>query len=297
MEKVSLYIPCYNAEKFIKECLGSVINQSYAIDEIIIVDDGSTDRSIEIADTYHVRIICHKENRGLAACRNTALKEAKNDFVASLDADCIASPQWLRLLMQCFISEDIVGAGGMLIERYHFTAADEWRSVHMPQRWGVEFMENPPFLYGNNAVFNKRFFAKLGFYNENLRVNYEDVDLSKRIYNCGFRLIYNPLAVVEHIKKDRIPSVMSSYRNWLYYKQMSLFHIDRFSRRIALQLGMIAEYAENSEIFFRKDLREKKYKLLSIDFIFTLYCVWLDLQESFKIIHLSGRKIPRICCL
>lgn len=286
MGKVSLYIPCYNSEKFIKECLDSVINQSYAIDEIIVMDDGSTDKTLEIANAYPVRIICHKENRGLAACRNTALKEARNDFVASLDADCVADPQWLRLLMQCFVNDDIAGAGGMLIERYNLTAADQWRSVHMPQHWGAEFMENPPFLYGNNTVFNKKLFAKFGLYNENLRINYEDVDLSGRIYNCGFRLIYNPVAVVEHLKKDSISSAMSSYRNWLYYKQMSLLHIDRFSRRIAMQFGMIAEYAENSEIFFRKDLREKKYKLLPIDLIFMPYCVWLDFQ-----------KISQICCL
>jgi glycosyltransferase involved in cell wall biosynthesis len=286
MEKVSLYIPCYNSEKFIEECLDSVTGQSYSLDEIIIIDDASADRTVEIASDYPVRIICNKKNEGLAACRNIALKEARNDFVACLDADCVADPQWLRLLMQCFVSDDIAAAGGRLIERYSLTAADKWRSTHMPQHWGTEFMENPPFLYGNNAVFNKRFFAKFGFYNENLRINYEDVDLSNRIYDCGLRLIYNPAAVVQHLKRDSISSVISSYRNWLYYKQRSLLHIDRFSRRIAMQFGMIAEYAENSEFFFRKDLREKEYKLLPIDLLFMPYCVWLDFK-----------KISQICCL
>jgi glycosyltransferase involved in cell wall biosynthesis len=290
MEKVSLYIPCYNAENSIKECLDSIINQSYAIDEIIIIDDGSNDRTVDIANAYPVRIIRHKENRGLAACRNTALKEAKNDFVASLDADCVAKPQWLKLLMQCFINDDIAGSAGMLIERYNLNAADRWRSIHMPQHWGVESIENPPFLYGNNTVFKKKAIAKSGFYNERLRINYEDVDLALRVYACGFRLIYNPKACVEHIKKDTIRSAIFTYRNWLYYKQISLLHIDRFSCRIAMHFGMIAEYAENSEIFFRKDLRGKNYKLLPIDILFIVYCIWLDLKQSFRTIHpLEGK--------
>lgn len=282
MEKVSLYIPCYNAENSIEECLDSVINQSYAIDEIIIIDDGSTDKTIKIANTYPVRIICHKENRGLAACRNTALKEAKNDFVASLDADCLASPQWLRLLMQCFISDDIAGVGGMLIERYNLTAADKWRSTHMPQHWGAEFIENPPFLYGSNNVFRKEAIEKVGFYSEKCRNNYEDVEISTRLYNCGFKFIYNPKASAEHLKIDTISSTLSSYWSWLHYKHISASHLSQPFSRLALAIGKVVEYTEISACFFREDLGEKNYKLLPIDFLLMFYCIWNDLKEGLR---------------
>lgn len=291
MEKVSLYIPCYNAERYIKECLDSVINQSYKIDEIMVIDDGSTDKTVDIAKNYPVRIISLKENKGLVACRNIAFKEAKNEFVAALDADCVASPQWLERLMECFLNDDIAGVGGILVERHTLSVADEWRSVHMAQQWGAELLENPPFLYGNNTVFKKKSVEKVGFYNERYRTNYEDIELSIRIYNCGLRLIYNPGAYAEHIKKDTASSVLSSYRNWVYYIHMNLNYVNQFSRRIAISLGRIAEYIDISVVFFREDLRAKNYRLLPLDSMFMLYSIWLELKELFKIFFLSGEKI------
>lgn len=282
MEKVSLYIPCYNAEKFIKKCLDSVINQSYAIDEIIIVDDGSTDKTIDILKNYPVRILAHGKNKGLAAARNTAFKEAKNEFVASLDADCIADVQWLQRLMECFVSDDIIGVGGMLKETNISNVADKWRSIHMVQHWGNEIINDPPFLYGNNTAFKKSCIEKVGFYHEVLKTNYEDVDLSMRIYDNGFRLIYNPLAFVEHIRTDTIRSIMTNYWERCYFYQKSLHDKKTVFQKIAAHLGNVSDYTEISEIFFQEDLNEKNYKLLLIDCLFIFYSLWLDLKHYFK---------------
>lgn len=282
MEKVSLYIPCYNAEKFINDCLQSVINQSYKIDEILVIDDGSSDRTIEIAKKYSVRIITHRKNKGLAATRNTAFKEAKNEFVVSLDADCIADAQWLQQLMECFVSDNIVGVGGMLKETNILSVADKWRSIHMAQHWGNEIINDPPFLYGNNAVFKKNCVERVGFYHKELKTNYEDVDLSMRLYNRGFRLIYNPRAFVEHIRKDTIWSIMINYWNRYHSYQKSLYDRKTVFKKIAAHLGNLAEYTEISEIFFQEDLNEKNYKLLPFDCMFAFYCLWLDLKHSFK---------------
>jgi len=262
MERVSLYIPCYNAKEYINECLHSVMVQSYKIDEVLVIDDGSDDNTIEIAKRYPVKIIRHDKNRGLAASRNTAFRVTKNEFVASLDADCVAGHNWLQQLMECFVSDDIMGVGGKLVERHNLTVADKWRSTHMSQQWGNQIVENPPFLFGSNTVFKKKVIEGVGFYNEKFRSNYEDVDISIRIYNSGFRLIYNSEAEVEHLRKDTIKSVLSTYWHWLHYKHMGGNYNNKISRRIAAMLGNIAEYFEISEDFFQEDLREKTYKLL-----------------------------------
>ncbi|MBU2257991.1 MAG: glycosyltransferase family 2 protein, partial [Candidatus Omnitrophica bacterium] len=94
MEKVTLYIPCFDAERTIKECLDSVIAQTYPINEIIIIDDGCQDKTMDIVSKYPVRVIKHDRNKGLAVARNTAFKECRNDFVAALDADCAAHSDW-----------------------------------------------------------------------------------------------------------------------------------------------------------------------------------------------------------
>ena len=220
MEKVSLYIPCYNARRYLKECLEGVLRQTCKIDEILVIDDGSTDGSLAIARNYPVRVIRHNRNKGLAAVRNTAFKESRNDLVAALDADCLADPEWLEGLMRCFDNKDIVGAGGRLLEKNTAGLADKWRLAHMKQDWGNDVVYDPLFLYGNNSVLRKSAVKKAGFYNERFKSNYEDIDLSSRIYACGSRMVYQPAALVEHLRQDTLRSILKGY--WVrqcYYRK------------------------------------------------------------------------------
>jgi glycosyltransferase involved in cell wall biosynthesis len=86
---VSVVIPVYNVERFIKTCLDSVLAQSYENLEVLVVDDGSPDQSISVVEQYNdqrLRIIRQK-NRGLAGARNTGIREARGDFIALLDSD------------------------------------------------------------------------------------------------------------------------------------------------------------------------------------------------------------------
>lgn len=88
---VSIVIPVYNTEKYIRQCLNSIINQTYENLEIIIVDDGSTDKSGKLCDeyaTYDSRItVFHTENHGLSAARNFALDRMSGEYVAFIDSD------------------------------------------------------------------------------------------------------------------------------------------------------------------------------------------------------------------
>jgi glycosyltransferase involved in cell wall biosynthesis len=86
---VSVVIPVYNAERFIKTCIDSVLRQSYENLEVLVIDDGGPDQSISIVEQYddqRLRII-RQENRGLAGARNTGIRVARGDFIAFLDAD------------------------------------------------------------------------------------------------------------------------------------------------------------------------------------------------------------------
>ena len=91
MNKVSIIIPIYNTEKYLKACLDSVKNQTHQNLEIILVDDGSTDDSGKIADTFaksdqRVKVI-HQKNAGQSAARNRGLKIATGDFISFIDSD------------------------------------------------------------------------------------------------------------------------------------------------------------------------------------------------------------------
>ena len=120
MTTVTLYIPCYNGEAFIAACIEGALSQTLPPDEILVIDDGSTDRSVELASGYpQVRVVQHETNKGLAVARNTALREARGDLLASLDPDCVAKPTWLQTLVAIMdASPKISGCSGMLVENF-----------------------------------------------------------------------------------------------------------------------------------------------------------------------------------
>ncbi len=88
---ISIIVPVYKVEKEIQRCLDSLVEQDYDNKEIILIDDGSPDKSGQICDeyssTYHCVRVIHQENMGLAAVRNLGLKEARGDFISFIDSD------------------------------------------------------------------------------------------------------------------------------------------------------------------------------------------------------------------
>ncbi len=106
MSIVSILIPCYNAEHWIAETIKSGLAQTWQNKEIIVVNDGSTDSSLEIAKCFESSIVkvINQENKGAGSARNRALQEAQGDFLQYLDADDLLSPQkiekQIRLLQQ-----------------------------------------------------------------------------------------------------------------------------------------------------------------------------------------------------
>lgn len=102
--KVSIIIPVYNVEKYIEECVESVINQSYTDIEVILVDDGSPDNCPSICDSFKQKdnriVVIHKKNGGLSSARNTGLREAHGEFVYFLDSDDKLYPESIALLIK-----------------------------------------------------------------------------------------------------------------------------------------------------------------------------------------------------
>ena len=99
---VSIITPCYNAEKFIAECIASVQKQTYSNWEMLIVDDCSTDHSVEFIETFQkndkrIKLIQLEVNSGAAISRNKAIEQAKGNYMAFLDADDMWMPSKLEL--------------------------------------------------------------------------------------------------------------------------------------------------------------------------------------------------------
>lgn len=111
MSKVSIIIPCYNGERTIKRCIESVLNQTYQNLEILFINDGSTDHSLEIAQQFSIkdkrlRILDMKENKGVSAARNFGLQIAKGEYVEFIDADDEMLPTMIETLLDALVSND-----------------------------------------------------------------------------------------------------------------------------------------------------------------------------------------------
>lgn len=94
MTKVSVIVPVYNSEKYLKRCLDSLLNQTLKELEIIVVNDGSTDNSLAIIQNYskYIKIINHQKNKGIGKSRNDALKIATSEYIGYVDSDDYISP-------------------------------------------------------------------------------------------------------------------------------------------------------------------------------------------------------------
>lgn len=104
---ISIVVPVYNVEKYLKKCLDSVISSSYKDWECILVDDGSKDNSGLICDEYvkkdsRFRVI-HKQNGGLSSARNAGMEVAKGKWLMFIDSDDFISPHRIQSLFQCSV--------------------------------------------------------------------------------------------------------------------------------------------------------------------------------------------------
>ena len=108
--KVSVVIPTYNYAKFISQAIDSVLNQTFTDYEIIVIDDGSSDRTLETLQTYGHKI-CYvtQSNKGLAAARNRGIKIARGELVVFLDADDWFLPEMLEDAVAVFANQPELG--------------------------------------------------------------------------------------------------------------------------------------------------------------------------------------------
>lgn len=212
MSSVSVYIPVYNGYKYIKKCLTALFGQGYDFCDVIIVDDCSTDELQQWAaeqtefDITYVRL---NERVGIAAARNEAIRRCRGDLIVSVDVDCVAHDGWLCTLMGVLTDPAIAGAGGQLVETVCRTIPDAWRGMYLRQTQGTKIRE-VHFLPGCNTVFRQEALSAIEGYDEAYCFHHEDTNLGMRMSTAGLRVWYVPEAVVEHIKRDTMYSVMRS---------------------------------------------------------------------------------------
>lgn len=216
MPKVSVVMPVYNVEKFVEHAIGSVLAQSFQDFELLIVDDCSPDRSMEICRRVHderIRMITHPQNRGLAGARNTGIRHARGAYVAFLDSDDAWHP---HKLAQHVAHLDAQPDVGISFSRSRFMEADGHLTAYyqMPKLTGIDvahcLCRNP---VGNGSVPVIRREALQGICYQDARYGemeqrYFDEDLRQsEDIECWLRLL-----IMTPYRMEGIPAALTYYR-------------------------------------------------------------------------------------
>ena len=246
---VSIIVPIFNVEKYLSECIDSILSQTYENIEIILIDDGSTDKSAEICDKYalkdkRVRVI-HKINGGVSAARNDALQQANGQLIMFVDSDdwinsetCETAVSTMQesgadVVMWTYISEnngnqspkiifgsDTIFEGTNVKEKLHRRlfglTGEELANPELADSlcpvWGKLYKKE--LILDNNISFVD--LSKIGTYEDGLFNIEVFSNVEKAVYLNKF---------LYHYRRENTSSVTSGYRKYLFEKWQHLFDL------------------------------------------------------------------------
>lgn len=213
--KVSVIVPVYNRENFIKKCLDSLLSQTFQGYEIIVIDDASNDgtnKVLKLYDEPRIKVFCNADRGGYCLTRNEGIRRACGDIIAFIDSDCVAGENWLEEIVKPFEhDESIMIVTGKVFDPSY---GNYWQKVNK----GGDFVANARgyvkrSLAGNMAI-RRQFFDHNQFDPNLSDLAGEEFDLSLCCRKQGFKIFYQPSAEVIHYRRTEFTS---SIKQQFYY--------------------------------------------------------------------------------
>lgn len=219
MEKITAVIPAFNAEKYIKKAVMSLVNQKKKLNEILIIDDGSTDSTLEVinllANQYkNIRVIEQDGNYGVSVARNKGIKEAIGEWILFLDADDECS----ELLLETYLEEMQKDSFEAIYSGYYQIDEDSkiisfpisGRNLKGTEGFCNILIRNP--IITSGLMIKKELLIDLNGFNHAFKIN-EDVDLWVRILDKGFYIknVESPLAFIRRHQGNTTSNMVKSH--------------------------------------------------------------------------------------
>lgn len=273
MQRISVIIPNYNGDKFIRECLNGVFNQTYSDYEVIVVDNGSMDQSIDIIinEYPNVKLIPLQDNLGISGGLNFGIKKAEGDFIALLHMDAVPAPNWLEEMLAVMEKDqNIFSVTPLILKKdkpriidnagYAYTVFGSAYSIYEGKNANRVKLKNKCIfsachcggLYRTSMLhivggFDNEFFAYL-----------EDVDIGWRAMLFGYKNVFCTDAVVMHLgngtlgyRYNDFKTRLTSRNNlFLLYKNMPWWQTAAFKPFMLLSRKM------KKRIYGKKELKK-----------------------------------------
>jgi GT2 family glycosyltransferase len=233
--KITAFVPTLNSERTIGAAVESVLQQE-CVKRVVIIDSGSKDDTCKLARSLGAEVYTPADWQfdflGLSKARNRILELVDTEYVLSVDSDAELSPNYVEQIMaELGKHPDVSGVGGKLIDLYRSRAGDAFRATIVMRDLitplSCKKEKYVDWLSGSQNIYKVSALKRVGKlesanqcrpFDENLKTNYEDIDIGNKLNRHGFKLYYNPQILAYHHQRD---SVDSSIDRWYRY------HIDR----------------------------------------------------------------------
>ena len=210
---VSIIIPNYNGARFLDDCLGALRKQTYEDMEVILVDNASTDDSVELAKKLYpsIKVIELSDNTGFAYAVNRGIEVAQGEYVLLLNNDTIVFPNFVKNQYKMIKNKpDVFSCSALMIQNQNRELVDDAGDEFAALGWGFAPDRDKPVTgcgvphevfssCAGAAIYTKAVFDEIGLFDESFFAYLEDMDIGYRARLAGYKNLYNPYAKVYHL--------------------------------------------------------------------------------------------------
>jgi GT2 family glycosyltransferase len=239
---ISIVIPNYNGLHMIKECLSSIFKLTLDPDEIIVVDNGSSDQSCDwIREHYpSVILIENKENLGFSIAVNQGIRISDSEFIVLLNNDVVVDESWLYELVSLIRTDPLIfSCSSKMLRYYERDKIDDVGDGYTLLGWAYKrgdgvssnkYLKDEKVFSscGGAAIYRKSILDKIGYFDERFFAYLEDVDIGFRSLNAGFKNMYCANAIVYHVGSATTGSKYNDFKVKLSAKNNLLVIFNNF---------------------------------------------------------------------
>ena len=213
--RVSVVVCSYNSERTMEACLASLEVLNFPNYEVIVVNDGSTDRTLEIAERFPFCRIISQPNKGLSVARNIGAEAATGEIVAYTDSDCVADPDWLTYLVAKMEASNLAACGGPNFPPPEDSLVPAAVAVSPGGPTHVLISDEvAEHIAGCNMAFRRDVLMALGGFDPVYRAAGDDVDICWRFQDAGHAIGFSPAAIVWHFRRNTVHAYIRQQRGY-----------------------------------------------------------------------------------
>jgi cellulose synthase/poly-beta-1,6-N-acetylglucosamine synthase-like glycosyltransferase len=238
MMGISAYVPCYNNAASVGRSLASLQQQSLAVIELFLVDDGSTDGSRAVAEQLGAQVISMGRNAGRGAVRAAAMERAQQDLVLCCDATNHLPEDFLLEASHWFTDPAVAAVYGRIWQVETKCLADRWRGRHLFRMQDAVSIQHNALLSTYGCVLRRNAVMQVGNFDQSLRHS-EDAELGRRLLAAGFDVVFDPNLHVISSVTNTVRQVLERYWRW-YAGPREEVNLRGYAKQVLYSLKVMA---------------------------------------------------------